>query len=86
MKSALMHAILAVFVGAGVACGEGAGAVTYSYPHPPDEPGWDGAFRDSGRTKLFDGVAGGGARHSVIWAATTDERFVDMAKWSCHCR
>ena len=78
MKSRMIHAILAMVVCAGVACGEGADTVTYSYPHPPDEPGWDGAFRDPDGTKLFDGVAAGGARHSVIWAATTDERFVDV--------
>jgi len=56
----------------------GTAVVTYSYAHPPDEPGWDGAFRDPDKTKLFDGVAGGAARHSVIWAATTDERVVDV--------
>ena len=53
-------------------------AVTYSYTHAPDEPGWDGVFRDPNRTKLLDGVAGGKAQHSVIWAATTDERFIDV--------
>ena len=53
-------------------------AVAYSYPHPPDEPGWNGAFQDPHKTKLADGVAGGNARHGVIWAATTDERFVDV--------
>jgi len=53
-------------------------AVTYSYPHAPDEPGWDGAFQDPKRAKLLDGVAGGNARHSVIWAPTTDERFIDV--------
>ena len=52
--------------------------MTYSYPHAPDEPGWDGAFQDPHGTKLVDGVAGGNARHSVIWAATTDERFIDV--------
>ena len=56
----------------------GTPTVTYSYPHAPDEPGWDGAFQDPRGTKLVDGVAGGNARHSVIWAATTDERFVDV--------
>lgn len=53
-------------------------AVSYSYPHAPDEPGWDKAFQDPKRTKLVDGVAGGNARYSVIWAATTDERFIDV--------
>ena len=52
--------------------------VTYSYPHPPDEPGWNGAFQDPDGTKLVDGIASGNARHSVIWAATTDERFIDV--------
>jgi len=44
----------------------GAPTVTCSYPHAPDEPGWDGAFQDPGGTKLVDGVAGGNARHSVM--------------------
>ena len=35
-------------------------------------------FQDPKRTKLLDAVAAGGAKHSVIWAATTDERFVDV--------
>ena len=52
--------------------------MTYSYPHPPDEPGWSGAFQDPQRTKLLDGVGGGNAQHCVIWAATNDERFIDV--------
>ena len=56
----------------------GTPTVSYSYPHAPDEPGWDGKFQDPDGTKLADGVAGGNARHSVIWAPTTDERLVDV--------
>ena len=52
--------------------------VTYSYPHAPDEPHWNGAFQDPSQTKLIDGIASGNARHSVTWAATTDERYVDV--------
>ncbi len=52
--------------------------VTYSYPVPPDEPGWDGKFQDPAHAKLLDGHAGGNSRYSVIWAATTEERFVDV--------
>jgi len=52
--------------------------VRYSYPYPPDETNWDGVFRDPNHEKLVDGRSAGNARYSVIWAPTTEERFVDV--------
>jgi hypothetical protein len=74
---ALVIGILAV-----CACGSQAqpaeAGMSYTYPHPPDEEGWDGQFQDPQCSKLFDGSAAGGAAHSVIWSATTQERFIDL--------
>ena len=78
MKSGTILVIATLLLSVAVTCGRAADTVTYSYPLPPDEQHWNGAFQDPGGKKLLDGVAAGGAAHSVIWAATTDERFVDV--------
>ena len=67
-----------VLMVAGMAGAQEETRVTYSYPVPPDEENWEGQFQDPEHTKLLDGRPGGGARYSVIWAATTEERFVDV--------
>lgn len=52
--------------------------VRISYPHPPDETNWEGQFHDPNNDKLVDGRSSGGASYSVIWAPTTEERFIDV--------
>jgi len=52
--------------------------VSVSYPHPPDETNWNGQFHDPNGEKLIDGHSAGNAQYSVIWAPTTEERFIDV--------
>ena len=52
--------------------------IAVTYPHPPDETNWDGQFNDPEGTKLIDGRSAGNASYSVIWAPTTEERFIDV--------
>jgi len=52
--------------------------ISVTYPHPPDETNWNGQFHDPDNTKLIDGRPAGNASYSVIWAPTTEERFIDV--------
>lgn len=52
--------------------------ISVTYPHPPDETNWNGQFHDPNNTKLIDGRPAGNASYSVIWAPTTEERFIDV--------
>jgi len=78
MMAAVMAALCVLTAVTTAAAQEEAVRVSYSYPIPPDEEGWERQFQDPEHAKLLDGRPGGGARYSVIWAATTEERFVDV--------